>query len=47
VAVLDIHELPAGKRAAILARRVSRDLFDAHHLAGVAFVICCDVDEPY
>lgn len=30
--VLDIHELAAGKLAALLARRVSRDLFDAHHL---------------
>ena len=30
--VLDIHELAAGKLAALLARRASRDLFDAHHL---------------
>ncbi len=30
--VLDIHELAAGKLAALLARQASRDLFDAHHL---------------
>lgn len=30
--ILDIHELAAGKLAALLARRASRDLFDAHHL---------------
>ena len=30
--VLDIPELAAGKLAALLARRASRDLFDAHHL---------------
>jgi len=30
--VLDIHELAAGKLAALLSRRASRDLFDAHHL---------------
>ena len=30
--VLDIHEPAAGKLAALLARRASRDLFDAHHL---------------
>lgn len=30
--VLDIHELAAGKLAALFARRTSRDLFDAHHL---------------
>ena len=30
--VLDLHELAAGKLAALLARRASRDLFDAHHL---------------
>ena len=30
--VLDIHELAAGKLSALFDRRVSRDLFDAHHL---------------
>lgn len=30
--VLDIHELAAGKLAALFARRTSRDLFDAHYL---------------
>ena len=30
--ILDIHELAAGKLAALLARRATRDLFDAHHL---------------
>ncbi len=30
--VLDIHELTAGKLAALFDRRVSRDLFDAHYL---------------
>lgn len=32
VPVLDLHELAAGKLAALLARHTSRDLFDAHHL---------------
>ena len=32
VAVLDLHELAAGKLAALLARHASRDLFDAHRL---------------
>jgi hypothetical protein len=32
IPVLDIHELAAGKFAALLARRASRDLFDAHHI---------------
>ncbi len=32
IPVLDIHELAAGKFAALLARHASRDLFDAHHL---------------
>lgn len=32
IPVLDLHELAAGKLAALLARRASRDLFDAHHL---------------
>ena len=32
VRVLDVHELAAGKLAALLARRAIRDLFDAHHL---------------
>ena len=32
VPILDIHELAAGKLAALLSRRASRDLFDAHHL---------------
>lgn len=30
--VLDIHELAAGKLAALMARHASRDLFDAHQL---------------
>lgn len=32
VPVLDIHELAAGKLAALLARRTSRDLFDVHQI---------------
>ncbi len=32
VSVLDIHELAAGKLAALFARKASRDLFDAHRL---------------
>lgn len=32
IPILDIHELAAGKLAALLARRASRDLFDAHLL---------------
>jgi len=32
VRVLDLHELAAGKMAALLARSASRDLFDAHAL---------------
>jgi len=32
IPVLDLHELTAGKLAALLARRASRDLFDAHQL---------------
>ena len=32
VSVLDLHELAAGKLAALFARHASRDLFDAHHL---------------
>jgi predicted nucleotidyltransferase component of viral defense system len=34
IPVLDLHELAAGKLAALLARRASRDLFDAHALLG-------------
>lgn len=30
--LLDVHEIAAGKLAALLARRASRDLFDAHQL---------------
>jgi hypothetical protein len=30
VPILDIHELAAGKLAALMARQASRDLFDAH-----------------
>ena len=30
--ILDIHEVAAGKLAALFARRASRDLFDAHQL---------------
>lgn len=32
ITVLDIHELAAGKIAALLSRRASRDLFDVHYL---------------
>lgn len=32
VPVLDLHELTAGKLAALLARSASRDIFDAHAL---------------
>jgi hypothetical protein len=32
IQVLDIHELAAGKLAALLARHQARDLFDAHRL---------------
>jgi hypothetical protein len=32
ISVLDLHELAAGKLAALFARHASRDLFDAHHL---------------
>lgn len=32
IPVLDIHELGAGKLAALLARRQARDLFDAHRI---------------
>ena len=55
--ILDIHELAAGKLAALLARRASRDLFDAHHLLlrggldpqrlRVAFVVYCVRNHAY
>lgn len=32
IPILDIHELAAGKLAALLSRHAARDLFDAHHL---------------
>jgi hypothetical protein len=32
IPVLDVHELAGGKLAALLSRRASRDLFDAHQL---------------
>ncbi len=32
IPVLDLHEIAAGKLAALLSRRASRDLFDAHML---------------
>lgn len=32
IPVLDLHELAAGKLAALFSRQASRDLFDAHHL---------------
>ena len=32
IPVLDLHELAAGKLAALLARHASRDMFDAHQL---------------
>jgi hypothetical protein len=34
VRVLDLHEIAAGKLAALLSRNASRDLFDAHALLG-------------
>lgn len=34
VPVLDLHEIAAGKFAALFARHASRDLFDAHALLG-------------
>ena len=34
IPVLDLHELAAGKLAALLARRASRDLFDSYALLG-------------
>lgn len=39
IPVLDIHELAAGKLAALLSRRASRDLFDAQQL-----LTFCDLD---
>lgn len=39
IPVLDIHELAAGKLAALFDRQASRDLFDAHHL-----LTLCDLD---
>lgn len=39
ISVLDLHELAAGKLAALFARQASRDLFDAHHL-----LTRCDLD---
>ena len=39
MAVLDIHELAAGKLAALFDRQASRDLFDAHHLLTI-----CDLN---
>ena len=36
IPVVDIHELAAGKLAALLARQASRDLFDAYQLFTVA-----------
>lgn len=32
IPVLDLHELAAGKLAALFSRRQSRDLFDGHHI---------------
>lgn len=32
VPLLDVHDLAAGKLAALLSRAASRDIFDAHHL---------------
>lgn len=34
IPVLDLHELAAGKLAALLSRHAARDLFDAHRLLG-------------
>ena len=36
IPVLDLHELAAGKLAALFARQASRDLFDAHRLLTTA-----------
>lgn len=33
IPILDLHELVAGKLAALMARRASRDLYDVHHLS--------------
>lgn len=41
IPVLDLHELAAGKLAALFARRASRDLFDAHQL-----LTRCQLDRP-
>ena len=40
IPILDIHELAAGKLAALLSRRASRDLFDAHQI-----LTRCEFDE--
>ena len=35
IAVLDIHELAAGKLTALMSRHASRDLYDTHQLANI------------
>ncbi len=35
IPVLDLHELAAGKLAALLSRRQARDLFDSHRILGM------------
>ena len=40
IPILDIHELAAGKLAALLARHASRDLFDVHQLLTHADLKC-------
>lgn len=34
IPIVDVHELAAGKLAALLSRRAARDLYDAHRLLG-------------
>ena len=40
IPVLDVHELAAGKLAALLARGQARDLFDCHRILGMADLEC-------
>ena len=35
IPVLDLHELAAGKLAALLSRRQARDVFDSHRILGM------------
>jgi predicted nucleotidyltransferase component of viral defense system len=38
IPILDIHELAAGKLAALLSRKQARDLFDSHRLLGSGLI---------